>query len=130
MLVKLHVSEVQLNVKAAVGGWFGTATVTVLDVLPVTPWLSVTLRVTVYVPPAAYACDGFWEVAVAPSPKVQLYAAIEPSGSLLVLVKLHVKAVQLDVKAAVGGWFGAATATDLEVLPVAPWLSVTLRVTV
>jgi len=55
---------------------------------------------------------------------------IEPSGSLLELVKPHVSPLQLAENAAVGGLFGAATATDLEVLPVAPWLSVTVRVTV
>ena len=36
------------------------------------PWLSVTRSVTVNVPPAAYVCDGFSAVDVAPSPKFQL----------------------------------------------------------
>src|SRR2546428_13463816 len=82
VLVKLHVSALQVAVNAAVGGWFGAATVTAFDVEPVAPWLSVTVRVTVYVPPAAYVWDGFCAVAVAPSPQLQLQAATRPSGSL------------------------------------------------
>ncbi len=46
---------------------------------------------------------------------------------LLVLVKLHVKPLQLDVNAATGG---AATVTLCEVALVAPLLSVTVNVTV
>ena len=76
-------------------------------------------------------CDGFAAVDVAPSPNVQLYALIEPSGSLLVLVKLQLRPLQLDVKFAVGGWFGAVTVTLFDVVVLwAPWLSVTRSVTV
>ncbi len=54
-----------------------------------------------------------------------------PSGSLLVLVKLQFRALQLDVKFAVGAWFAAVTVTVREVGALtAPWLSVTVRVTV
>src|SRR6266567_2679086 len=35
---------------------------------------------------------------------------MEPSGSVLVLVKAHVRPLQLDVKAATGGWFAGAGA--------------------
>ena len=42
-------------------------------------------------------------MAVAPSPKLQLHPTTVPSGSVLVLVKEHASAVQLDVNAAVGG---------------------------
>ena len=48
MLVKLHVSPEQLNVKFAVGGWFVGLTEMVCEVgALVAPWLSVTVRVTV-----------------------------------------------------------------------------------
>jgi len=48
-----------------------------------------------------------------------------------VLVKLHVRPLQLRVNDATGGWFGALTATvcDAGALT-APWLSVTRSVTV
>ena len=77
-----------------------------------------------------YVCEGFCEVDVVPSPKVQAEPLMDPSGSLLEFVKLHVSALQLDVNAAVGGWFGALTVTECDTLPVAPWLSVTVSVTV
>src|SRR5207302_10039720 len=75
------------------------------DTDPVAFWLSVTVSVTGYVPPAPYVCDGFCTVAVLPSPNAQLYPAIEPSGSLLVLVKPHARLLQLDENAATGGLF-------------------------
>ena len=83
-----------------------------------------------YVPPAAYVCDGFWAVHVAPSPTVQLQAATLPSGSVLVLVNAQSSPVQSDVNAAVGGWLGGATVTVCDVEPVAPRLSVMVRLTV
>src|SRR2546426_12683268 len=42
---------------------------------------------------------------------------MEPSGSLLVLVKSHVSPVQLQVKSAVGGWLGGG----LQVIPKSVW---------
>ena len=36
------------------------------------------------------------------------------------LVKLQLSVLQLDVKAATGGWFGALTVTECETAPVAP----------
>jgi len=60
-------------VKFATGGWFAGVTVTFCEaVVLCAPWLSVTCSVTVFVPPAAYVCDGFWTVDVPPSPNVQL----------------------------------------------------------
>src|SRR5438067_41299 len=69
-------------------------------------------------------------VAVAPSPKFQLQATTLPSGSVLVLVKLQLRSPHALVNDAVGGRFGAVTVTDCEVEPVAPLLSVTVRLTV
>src|SRR2546426_965396 len=65
-------SAVASDPALTVGGWLGWLTVTLCDVVPVAPWLSVTVRVTEYVPPAAYVCDEFCAVDVAPSPNVQL----------------------------------------------------------
>ena len=73
MLVKVQVSAVQLDVKFATGGWLAAVTVTPCEWAFVAPRLSVTVRVTVYVPPAPYVCDGFWVVTTGePSPKFQL----------------------------------------------------------
>src|SRR5207247_9069420 len=47
-------------------------------------------------------------------PYTTLFRSIEPSGSLLELVKRHVSPLQLAVKAAVGGWFGWLTVTLCE----------------
>src|SRR5207249_11895394 len=110
------VSALQLAVNAAVGGWFGGATVTVLEVLPVAPWLSVTVTVTVYVPPAAYVWAGFCDVAVFPSPKLQLQAVICPSASVLPSVNAQLSAQQLVVNPAVGGLFAATVTPALSVL--------------
>src|SRR6266566_5296976 len=130
VLVKEHASPVQLDVKAAVGGVLGGVSVMLCEVVPVPPLLSVTVRLTVYVPPAAYVCAGFATVAVAPSPNVQLQPTTLPSGSVLVLVKEHAGAVQVRVKAAVGGVLGDVTVMLCEVEPVPPLLSVTVRPTV
>src|SRR5207244_3817120 len=54
-----------------------------------------------------------------------------PSGSLLWSLKLQASPLQLDVNAALGGWFGAVTCTVCETgLELAFWLSLTVRVTV
>jgi hypothetical protein len=42
---------------------------------------------------------------VVPSPKFHCELAIVPSGSLLVLLKVQASPLQLEVNAAVGGWF-------------------------
>src|SRR2546426_796508 len=130
VLVKEHASPVQLRVKAAVGSWFGGVTVTPCDVEPAPRLLSLPVRLTVWAPPAAYVCDGFATVAVAPSPKLQLHPTMVPSGSVLVLVKLQVSPVQLCVKAAVGDVLAGATVMVCDVDPVPPPLSVTVRLTV
>src|SRR5205809_3702997 len=100
------------------------------EVAPVPPLLSVPVRLTVNAPPAAYVCAGLATVAVAPSPKVQLHPTRLPSGSVLVLVKEHASAVQVRVKAAVGGVLGDVTVMLCDVELVVPLLSVTVRVTV
>ena len=51
--------------------------------VPVPPRLSVTVRIAVNVPACVYTWDGDAAVLTAdPSPKFQLYPAMEPSGSL------------------------------------------------
>ena len=87
-----------------------------------------TVSVTVYVPAAAYVCGGFWSVDVPPSPKLQLFALIVPSRSVLVLVKSQVSPLQLDVKPATGGWLPPLTVTSCATDPVALSLSVTVNV--
>ena len=69
-------------------------------------------------------------MAVAPSPKLQLQATTLPSASVLVLVKEHASAVQLDVNAAVGSVLGGVTVMLCDVDPVPPLLSVAVRLTV
>ena len=81
-------------------------------------------------PLAAYVCEGFATVAVAPSPKLQLHPTTVPSGSVLVLVKEQASPVQLCVNAAVGGVLGGVTVTLCDVELVVPLLSVTVRLTV
>src|SRR5438445_2014538 len=70
-----------------------------------------------------------WAVdPVVPSPKVHCKLVTEPSGSLLWSVKLQPSPVQLNVNAAVGGWFGAFTCTVCDTgLELAFWLSLTVR---
>jgi len=53
VLVKVQVSPLQLELNAATGTWFGGLTVTLCETEAVAPWLSVTVRVTLNVPPAA-----------------------------------------------------------------------------
>ena len=48
--------------------------------------------------------DGLRSEEAPPSPKVQLWLATVPSGSLLVLVKLQLSPEQLALKLATGGW--------------------------
>ena len=71
---------------------------------------------------------------MAPSPKSQAYEAIVPSASAEAepFAVTETGAWPLDgvsVKLAVGAWL-AAIVTVRVVEPVAPWLSVTVRVTV
>src|SRR5438552_17614427 len=129
----LRPSAVQMNVNAAVGGWFGAFTCTVCETgLELAFWLSLKIGRASCRERALYVCDGFWAVdPVVPSPKVHCQLVTEPSGSLLWSVKLQPSPVQLTVNAAVGGWFGAFTCTVCDtVLELAFWLSLTVRVTV
>src|SRR5207247_2673 len=112
VLVKLHTSWVQLDVNAATGGWLGgggAVTGTGWATLPVASGASSRGSVTAKVPPALWGCAGSWVVTAAvPHSHPPRWPAIVPSGSLLVLVKLHTSWVQLDVNAATGGWLGGA----------------------
>jgi hypothetical protein len=79
-------------------------TVTLRVVVDEAPPLSVTVSVTVYVPAAAYVCDGLVAVDVPPSPNAQEREAIVPSASVLPSVNVHVRPLHDGVKAAVGAW--------------------------
>jgi hypothetical protein len=69
--------DVGENVKVAVGAVPAPPVIVMGDVVtPVWPISSVTVRVTVFVPLAAYACVGVTPVPVEPSPKFQAYDAI------------------------------------------------------
>ena len=83
-------------------------------------------------PPVVYVCEGLAVVAEDPSPKSQAYEAIVPSGSdePVPLNEMATGAwpdVAEVVNDAVGATFGAATVIVLVIVPVAPWLSVTVR---
>src|SRR5436305_15213600 len=97
------------------------------DVDPVPPLLSVTVRLTVYVPPAAYVLDGFATVAVAPSLSLHVALPILPSASVLVLVKEQASPVQVWVNAAVGGVLAGATVMLCDVEPVMGRVSCRVR---
>jgi hypothetical protein len=80
-----------------------SATVTWPERRAVAPTLSVTVRVTVYVPATAYAWAEFCVEAALPSPKSQWKATIEPSLSRLRSVKLHVRLVHAVREVGGGG---------------------------
>ena len=65
-----------------------------------------------------------------PSPKSHDHETIAPSSSVLVSVKSHANPEQLDVKEAVGGWFGVGTVRSRLNEPLAPSSSVAVSVTV
>ena len=85
------------------GGVVGALTLTCFDVVFVADALSVTVRLTVYVPAAPKLCVGDCAEDVAPSPKLQLHALMLPSLSVLPSVKLQARSVHEYVNAAVGG---------------------------
>src|SRR2546430_15871004 len=123
----------QLDVNAALGGWFGAVTCTVCDTgLELGSGLCLERGEIAEEAAALKKRDGFWAVdPVVPSPKVHCQLVTEPSGSLLWSLKLQASVGQLEVNAAVGGWFGAVTCTVCETgLELAFWLSLTVRVTV
>ncbi len=91
------------------------ATVIGLVTVPVAPWLSVTVSVTLYVLPAAYVWVGATPVPVEPSPKFHAYDAMVPSLSLEApALKLAIRLDDEELNAAVGGvllpltWVGPA----------------------
>ncbi len=57
-------------------------TVTCCDDVPVAPSSSVTVRLTLYVPPAAYVCVVVDPEPLVPSPKFHAHAVTVPSASL------------------------------------------------
>jgi hypothetical protein len=91
----------------------GAVTVT----LPVTPAdapsSSATVSVTLYVPAAAYVCNGPAMLDVPPSPNVQARVAIVPSVSVDVSVNVQVRSEQLLVKDAAGALFGGGEAAHV-----------------
>ncbi len=78
--------------------------------------------------------EGFCCVDVVPSPKDQEYPAMVPSGSVPEPVKLTVRGAVPDVglalALAVGLWLGGWTEIWSCAVPVAPLLSVTVRIAV
>ena len=130
---------VGVNVKSAFGALFaggGEVTVTCLVWVSVSPSLSVTVKVTVYVLAAEYIRDGFRLLLVAPSPNVHAQLTIVPSESDLPSVKLPACSicglVGENVKSALGATFaGGGEVMVIERISwsVAPSLSVTVRVT-
>src|SRR3989442_15847758 len=130
--VKLQASPLQLDVNAALGGWFGAVTCTVCDTgLELAFWLSLTVLLLMETPAAVYFSLALCAaLPVFPSPKVHCQLVTEPSGSLLWSVKLQASPLQLTVNAALGGWLGWLGATGCVTEFGAPWLSVTVRVAV
>src|SRR5439155_10969417 len=63
---------------------------TACDTDDVSPFASVTRSVTVYVPSAAYVCEGLAPVPVLPSPKFHDSPVITPSPGVLVSVNVAV----------------------------------------
>src|SRR5665213_1490453 len=95
------------------------ATVIGLVTVPVAPWLSVTVRVTLYVAAVAYVCGGVAPVPVAPSPKFHAYDAMVPSLSAdPPPLKLAIRPAADDVNAAVGA--ALETVTLCCIVPVPP----------
>src|SRR4051794_38539001 len=96
-------------VKPATGGWFGAVTVTDLVNDADAPALSVTVRVTGYVPLLTYVWVALTPApAGAPSPQFQAYVAMVPSGSRLPEASPVTLSALLDtVNAADGVWFPA-----------------------
>jgi hypothetical protein len=89
------------------GGVTGSAGLTVVDHVLVAPRSSVTVNVTEYVPPAAYACLTVDPEPTEPSPNAHAYDAIEPSESLEdVPSNEHTLLVQEAVADARGGVLG------------------------
>src|SRR2546430_9726156 len=87
----------QLDVNAALGGWFGAVTCTVCDTgLELGSGLCLERGEIAEEAAALKKRDGFWAVdPVVPSPKVHCQLVTEPSGSLLWSLKLQPSPVQL-----------------------------------
>jgi hypothetical protein len=123
---------VTVAVNEATGGCGGLTVVTVRDVVPVKPLLSVTVKVIVLDPAVAYVCVAVTPVpAGVPSPQFHEYDAIVPSGSDDAAAFTEtVRYVTVAVNDATGGCGGLTVVTVLVVEFVRPLLSVTVRVIV
>ena len=131
VIVSRAVGAVGLYEKSATGG---ARTRTDPDAVAVSPSLSVTWSMTVYVPPVAKAWLAVGAVPSdeVPSPKVQRYRTIVPSGSV------EAEASNVTVSPAfglVGEYVNAArgrarTVTDAVAEAVRPWESVTVNLAV
>ena len=110
--------------------------VTVAESVLVSPLLSVTVSITVYVPALLYLCVGNCPIPVAPSPKSHVYDAISssPFGSLLPELLNVINCPVVPVY----GPFASATGALLSEDPIstvvvatlaAPSLSITTRET-
>ena len=128
--VSFSLFGVELN--AAVGNWLAASTLRSWLTVAVPPRLSVTVSVTGYVPAAAKVWVACTPVPVVVSPKSQAQLTSVPSGSLeAAALKVASRSVALELNSAVGNWFGGSTASTLCCTwLVAPWSSVTTRVTV
>ena len=116
LALNVQILKGQTMVKLATGavGGDGGGTVTVTDeVLLLVPFASATVSVTEYVPPVAYVCELVTPVPEPPSPKFQLYVAVE-SAVLPLLLTLQVSPEQPDVKFATGGAGGGPAEMNAE----------------
>jgi hypothetical protein len=122
---------VTVAVNDATGGCGGLTVVTVCDVVPVKPLLSVTVNVIVLDPAVAYVCVAVTPVPVVPSPQAHAYNDIVPSGSDdAAALTATLRYVTVAVNDATGGCGGLTVVTVLVVVPVMPLLSVTVNVIV
>jgi hypothetical protein len=109
----------ELDAASATAGTAADAA-TVFEVVALAPSSSVTVRLTVNVPPgAAYACVAVAPVPLVPSPKFHEYDATDPSESVDAdPSNEHVSPPHVYVNDAVGGWFGGGpTVVGAKALP-------------
>jgi len=122
----------------AVGDWLAAAfTVTVTSAYPVAPWLSVTVKRNTLTPTVLKAVIvvaaelGLVIIPAVPLICVHAYEAIVPSGSVPPPFNITVVVGRLIVcelpASAVGGIFAGFTVIVTSEVPLAPWLSVTVK---
>src|SRR5436190_14623934 len=121
---------VALATKLTVVGPGGPTTVTDFIKMLVSPSSSLAVNATLYVPGWANEWLTVTPLSAEESPKSQPHPTTEPSGSVDVEPSnVQSRYVQVAVNAAVGGTFGTTICTTCEEVPVAPWSSVTVRLT-